>query len=108
MLLYLTLFIGFSPVFASEVEPLDFQINRHFRSGAHLIYECAYQRSVCVSDLGLELCQMWREEDLRDRFYLLRCVHLKSLPAHRECTDYQYQFIHQQVPKDYCFHPDML
>ncbi len=85
----------------------EVNIDRTFRRGNHLIYDCLLKRFACVNLDGRNLCLDWRAEDIRDEYYFLRCALMQSFTYYEECRDAQYRVMHTGLDKNFCLNLDM-
>lgn len=81
------------------------RISNKWYRGSFLIYDCSLGNYVCVNDISFEECQLQRKEDLDAQHVNLSCTPFKRFKTQELCFKYQYEKIHNQLPKSFCIHP---
>jgi hypothetical protein len=94
-----------SDVFSDEAIQLNetYQISENYRAGNTLIYDCLDNHYACVNELSMEKCNEDRSTAIKKKLAKYPCAVLKTFPKKEDCLLKNYQVLHADVVKRFCY-----
>jgi hypothetical protein len=90
-------------IFAGE----DYVINKKYRGGNNLIYDCVQKIFICANDTAKTECEAERKEAIENKLENYPCAVLKTFPNKADCLLKNYEVANVNALKRYC-HSDRL
>lgn len=81
------------------------RIDRKYRAGGYLIYDCEDQHFVCADARGFDQCELDRQTSREEGRLILSCSPLKRFQTYELCLEEFYRLMHKASPKTICVNP---
>ena len=81
----------------------NYQINKKYKAGAYLIYDCKSEYYTCVDDEGFKECRKDRDVSINKKLKHYPCAPLKAFLSVEACLVKNYEVIESLAFKRFCF-----